>query len=293
MENELLDSVSIENAGSIYSTMDYNLFRFLKENREISQKLNKKLLQSFKQKNIFGASTILVKEHDDGFFYIYEGQHRFVTSRELNQPIYFIVNQNLTTEDISLMNTNSDVWILKDFLRKYLAQNIDGKYESYSRLQRVLDKYSNETEDDSVRAITFTDILSILTGWGGNVTNKFKNGTLSITEDDYNRAVSVCDMLQRFLVKDILPEKINVRKYIRAIISFVDKTKGWEQSDTDKLLEKMSRNKNMIDNKNYGKEDMYKRLLADVYNKGQKSRFVNKNEIQGGKSMEYLIVVYP
>ena len=27
--------------------------------------------------------------------------------------------------------------------------------------------------------------------------------------------------------------------------------------------------------------------------KGQKSRFVNKNEIQGGKSMEYLIVVYP
>ena len=130
--------------------MDYNRFRFLKENREISQKLNKKLLQSFKQKNIFGASTILVKKHDDGFYYIYEGQHRFVTSRELNQEIYFIVNQKLTTEDISLMNTNSDVWVLKDFLRKYLAQNVDGKYESYSRLQKVLDKYSNETEDDSV-----------------------------------------------------------------------------------------------------------------------------------------------
>jgi hypothetical protein len=292
MVNDELGGDSIENAGTIWSTKNYDLFRFLKENREISHKLNKKLLQSFRHKNIFGASTILVKLHDDGFYYIYEGQHRFVTSRELGHPIYFIVNQDLTSEDISLMNTNSDVWVLKDFLRKYLAQNVNGKYESYSRLQRVLDKYSNETEDDSVRAITFTDILSILTGWGNNVTNKFKNGTLSITEDDYDRAVKVCDMLQLFLDKDVLPENINVRKYIRAIIGFVDRTTDWTPTDTNSLLIKVGRYRNMIDHKNYGKEDMYKELLVDVYNKGQQKRFVEKRTLRGGKVNQYYISVY-
>lgn len=296
MKNEVLEGVSTKNtiqtAGTIYSTRNYDLFKVLKDNREISQKLKKKLLQSLGQKNIFGASTILVKQHDDGFYYIYEGQHRFNASKELEQPIFFIINQDLTTEDISLMNTNSDVWVLKDFLRKYLANNIDGKYESYQRLQKLLDEFSSQTDDDSVRNITFTDILCISTGWGANVTNQFKNGTLKILEDDYDKSVKTCRMLQKFLHVEILPENINVRKYIRAIMSFVEGTIGWTPNDTTYLLKKVKDNKSMIDNKNYGKEEMYKELLYEIYNKAQYKRCVDMKKTRGGRSTQYYIEEY-
>ncbi len=44
----------------------------------------------------------------------------------------------------------------------------------------------------------------------------------------------------------------------------------------------------MIDYKNYGRRDMYKKLFVDVYNKGQKKRFIGVTAI--GNDVEYFIV---
>ncbi len=88
-----LVSADVKEKGQIYTTTNYNLFKFLPSNRNISEKNKKKLFQSLGQKNIYGASTILVKMELDGFYYIYEGQHRFKVLQELKQPIDFIINQ--------------------------------------------------------------------------------------------------------------------------------------------------------------------------------------------------------
>ena len=51
------------------------------------------------------------------------------------------------------------------------------------------------------------------------LTGYWNDSSDSNFEDDYNRAVSVCDMLQRFLVKDILPDNNFTLQYSKVLSS--------------------------------------------------------------------------
>lgn len=279
------DTFELKEKGTVLSTNNYDLFKFLSSNRNISESNYKKLLQSLQTRNVYGASTILVKEHEDGFYYIYEGQHRFRALKELGQPIDFIINQDLTEDDISLMNTASEVWKLKDFLKRFLDK---GENESYDYLNRLIKEYGTQMDDDSVRAITFSDILFISTGWTSGVQKDFKNGTLRITKEQYIESREKCNLLREFMKEDILPLNINVRKYIRAILELIDEVNGWSDIDTTLLKNKIETYRVMIDYKNYGRTDMYKKLFVDVYNKGQKKRFIGVTTI--GNDTELFIV---
>ena len=283
--NATSTSNDVKVKGQVLTTNDYNRFRFLSSNRDISQSNYKKLLKSLSRKNIYGASTILVKEHEDGYYYIYEGQHRFSTLKELNEPIDFIVNQDLTEDDVSLMNTASEVWELKDFLKRYLDKNVN---ESYSFLNQLINEFGTQVEDDSVRAITFTDILFISTGWTSAVTKQFKNGNLIITREDYIKARQKCILLKDFMSDDVLSKNVNVRKYVRAILELKGEVNGWDDLDTTLLKNKIATYHMMLDYKNYGRTDMYKKLFVDIYNKGQRKRFIGVTTI--GSNVDYFIV---
>jgi len=279
-------SRDIKIKGQILTTTNYDQFKRLDSNRDISERNYKKLVQSLGKKNVYGGSTILVKEHTDGYYYIYEGQHRFEALKSLKQPIDFVINQDLSEDDVSLMNTTSEVWKLKDFLKQYLHNQNNPSYEYINKL---IKEFGTEMDDDSVRAITFTDILYITTKWTPGVEKDFKNGTLKVTEEDYIKAKEKCTMLQTFLDKDVMPLNIDARKYLRAILEFVKEVDGWDKnSDTKILKDKISLYRVMMDYKNYGRTDMYKKLFVEIYNKGQKKRFVGITTI--GKEVEYFIV---
>lgn len=291
-EQMIKDTFSITKKGEIFTTTNYDLFDFLTSNRDISTKNFNKLVASLKQKNVYGASTILVKQHEDGVYYIYEGQHRFEALKFLKQPIDFIVNQNLVIDDISLMNTASEVWILKDFLKKYLKDEHTMKNSSYHRFKTLLDTYGTENEDESIRAITFTDLLFITTGWGSNVTKQFKEGTLSISDDQYGRAERLCKTLQLFMTEDKLPLNINVRKYVRALINIFETVENWTPADTNILLNHVENYKALLDYKSYSNESMYVDILTEIYNRSQKKRFIENKTIKGGKEKVYYIAEY-
>ena len=291
-EQMIRDTFGITKKGEVLTTTNYDLFKLLNSNRDISQKNFNKLVNSLKQKNVYGASTILVKKHEDGFYYIYEGQHRFEVLKSLKQPIDFIVNQNLEIDDVSLINTASEVWLLKDFLKKYLKDDYSMKNYGYHRFKTLLDKYGTENEDDSVRSITFTDLLYITTGWGSNVTKQFKDGDLTITDEQYGRAILLCDILQLFMMEDKLPSNINVRKYVRALINIFENVEGWTPSDTHILLNHVENYKAILDYKNYSNEMMYVDILTEIYNRGQKKRFIESKTIRGGKEKVYYISEY-
>ena len=287
-EQMIQDTFGITVSGQILRTTNYDLFRLLDENRDISKSNEKKLTTSLSRKNVFGASTILVKQHTDGFYYIYEGQHRFIVLKALKQPIDFIVNPNLTKDDISLMNTASEVWLLKDFLKRFITK---GENQSYLKLKELIDEFGTEAEDDSVRAITFTDILFIATGWTPAVTKDFKNGTLNITEDQFNEAKRRCKYLKSFMNDSVLPTNINNRKYLRALLTLIENTSGWNvgSNDTETLLNKVNRYKAVLEYKNYGSETMYMEALVEMYNKGQHKRFIDFETKKGGRVKEYKI----
>ena len=183
------------------------------------------------------------------------------------------------------MNTASEVWKLKDFLKQFLD---NGNNPSYVYMNKLIKEFATEMDDDSVRAITFTDILYITTGWTTGVEKDFRNGTLKVTEEDYNMAREKCTMLQNFLVNDVMPLNINARKYLRAILEFVKEVKDWDSSDTKTLRDKIQLYRVMMDYKNYGRTDMYKTLFVEMFNKGQKKRFIGTTTI--GKNVEYFMV---
>lgn len=291
-EQTIKDTFSILKKGEVLTTTNYDLFRFLTSNRDISQKNFNKLVASLKQKNVYGASTILVKQHEDGFYYIYEGQHRFESLKHLKQPIDFIVNQNLEVDDVSLMNTASEVWLLKDFLKKYLKDQDTVKNLSYHRFKTLLDTYGTENEDESIRTITFTDLLFITTGWGSNVTKQFKKGTLSISDDQYGKSEDLCKILQLFMTEDKLPLNINCRKYVRALINIFEKVENWTPVDTNILLSHVKNYKALLDYKSYSNEMMYVDVLTEIYNRSQKKRFIESKTIKGGKEKVYYIAEY-
>jgi len=280
-------SPDVEIMGQIFRTKNYDRFRLLTSNRDISEKNYKKLEQSLGKRNIYGASTILVKEHTNGYYYIYEGQHRYEALKSLGQPIDFIINQKLTENDISLMNTASEVWKLKDFLKQFL---VSGNNPSYVYMNKLIKEFATEMDDTSVKAITFTDILYITTGWTTGVEKDFRNGTLKVTEEEYNVAREKCNMLQTlFLANGVIPLNINVRKYLRAILEFVEEVKEWDLStDTKTLRDKIQLYRVMMDYKNYGRTDMYKTLFVEMFNKGQKKRFIGTTTI--GKNVDYFMV---
>ena len=291
-ENGLTTEMVTEQKGEILTTTNYDLFKFLTSNRDISQKNFNKLVASLRQKNVYGASTILVKKHEDGFYYIYEGQHRFEALKHLNQPIDFIINQDLVVDDVSLMNTASEVWLLKDFLKKYLKDEYSTKNYAYHRFKKLLDVYGTENEDESIRGITFTDLLFITTGWGSNVTKQFKEGVLSITDEQYGRAERLCQTLQLFMADDKLPLNINVRKYVRALINMFESVEGWTNADTNILLNHVENYKALLDYKSYSNEMMYVDILTEIYNRSQKKRFIESKTIKGGKEKVYYIAEY-
>lgn len=286
-EQMIKDTFSIKKKGEIFTTTNYDLFGFLTTNREISQKNFNKIVTSLRQKNVFGASTILVKKHDDGILYIYEGQHRFMALKSLGQPIDFIINQDLEADDVSLINTAGEWWILKNFLNKFVNDGNIVKNKSYHLLKALMDVYSNENEDESVKGFTFEDILFITTGWGKNVTQQFKEGKLIITEEQYNNSVILCETIKRFMTKDTLPTNISNRKYIRAILFIIEKIKDWNNSDTDFLLESISSNKSLIDYKHYSSESMYVSLMTEIYNRGKRKRKIGVTTI--GKDTKYFM----
>jgi hypothetical protein len=294
MKNEMngLTAEMVTKKGEVLTTKDYTLFKFLESNRDISPKNFNKLIASLGQKNVYGASTILVKEHNDGFYYIYEGQHRFEALKHLNQPIDFIINQELIVDDVSLMNTASEVWLLKDFLKKYLKDEYRENNSGYHKFKTLLNTYGTENEDESIRAITFTDLLYISTGWGSNVTKQFKEGNLTITDEQYERADRLCQTLQLFMTEDKLPLNINVRKYVRALIYVMEKVEGWKTTDVNTLLGHIENYRVLLDYKSYSNEMMYIDILTDVYNRGQKKRYMENKTIKGGKEKVYYMAEY-
>ena len=282
----------------IYTTYEYDRFRFLNSNRDISIANKKKLLKSLERNNVFGASTIIVKEHSDGYLYIYEGQHRYESLKELGEPIDYIINQELEEEDISLINTASESWELKDFLKQYLSNKDGENYESYYRFNNIWKKYGTETEGNSVAGFNFTNLLYLVCD---GTYNRFKTGKLIFTEDSYYKKIKLLNTLNRFLVRDekdgdkivnfgTLPEKINTRIYIKALIYVLnndDNTQSienWDDKiDTDILEKKLITLKDRIANLNYSNHKQYIEKLAEIYNMNQKKRFLNYTTIQGGK----------
>jgi hypothetical protein len=114
----------------VYHETDYTRFSFLDVNREIDyHKANKFAMFSLiKGYNYFASNPCVVSEViQPGTLILCDGQNRFVGTTLARQPVSYIIDNELTIDDITKINRYQTSWRDLQFLKSYAIQ---GK-ESY------------------------------------------------------------------------------------------------------------------------------------------------------------------
>lgn len=116
----------------ILSTTDYSIFKSIEANRDILPGHVSNLVDKIQKRNLLDVNPMLLTSD----LFIIDGQHRLEAARLLGVPIYYVISDRLTTQDISILNTSKKLWKLTDYLNFYM---ISGK-EEYKKLSKFLNQ---------------------------------------------------------------------------------------------------------------------------------------------------------
>lgn len=168
----------------IQETTNYNNFALLLGNRPVNkQKVHKLKTEAKSGLNLFPYCPIVV--YNDGEkLRIIDGQHRFTASKEMQEPIYYVVCEKLTLAQIARLNSNSTNWNSKNYLDCYLKVGI----QDYADIKEVITRYK-------VAYAIAVDMLMVGNCKSkGNMLGKFKDGTFK--SNHYQKTISLLDEVE-------------------------------------------------------------------------------------------------
>ncbi len=102
----------------IQKTTDYNQFKILHGRNRNANPEN--LIKSIQKKNLLEEHPIIC----DKDLNVIDGQHRLKAAEFLQVPIFFIVSENISEEDISICQTQTP-WRVEDFLKFFKDSSED------------------------------------------------------------------------------------------------------------------------------------------------------------------------
>lgn len=111
----------------VYSTTDYDIFKALDYNRDVTERRVAKLTASFSEKRV--RNPIVVNEK----FEVIDGQGRLETCKNLHLPVEFVVAKGANIEDCRRMNLYNTNWKKEDYVNSYVEAGI----ESYINIKKV------------------------------------------------------------------------------------------------------------------------------------------------------------
>jgi len=121
----------------ILQTKEYGKFTTITGNRNINRNKVEKLVEDVKSGfNMLAFCPIIVKEIDD-MFHIIDGQHRYETSIACEEPVYYLIKNDFTLQQIAKLNSRGQKWSMNDFLNCYCKLGI----EDYSILKNTTAQY--------------------------------------------------------------------------------------------------------------------------------------------------------
>lgn len=116
----------------IYETTNYSQFRFIDRNRDINESY---VLESIKQKNMLASHPIIVTSNME----VLDGQNRLKAAERLGVPIYYIIDDTCTEEDIPRCQIQR-TWQLEDYLKFY-----KNRIEDYKFIDEIRELYKIPT----------------------------------------------------------------------------------------------------------------------------------------------------
>ena len=121
---------AIQSVGEIQETRKYDIFKFVKGNREINRSHVNRLKDKISRRDIKEIPILVGSKDKNGKYPIFDGQHRFQARSELNKSIRFIEVNKMRPDDISEINTDNSNWVsnedyiyYKSFMDDYGLKN--------------------------------------------------------------------------------------------------------------------------------------------------------------------------
>ena len=166
---------------AIYETTNYTQFKRLIGNRKDDEVRGKALMLSIKT---FGQlDPISVNEKME----VIDGQARLYALKALGLPVKYYIEKGYGLEECRQGNIKAKNWLIADFVRSYAEMgNVSYKY-----LEALKTQFPNSSYG------VIVDIIRGRIGAGGGGSNKcIKDGTLTISREQYEEAVQVLDFVK-------------------------------------------------------------------------------------------------
>ena len=257
---------SVSKLTDVYYTQDYELFGFIKGNREINQTNLNNIKESLSKQQILESAIIIgidLKSNDGKPYKIIEGQHRYTACYELGLPVSFIIREGFDIDVmekslavVELLNTASKTWDITNFMNSKCILGVK-PYMLYNQLFKKYNSFEHE------------NILSILNKYKGDYKyvwfQQFKDGELMFTDEMYEKVDKDLSILD-----SMVPSILNSgkRQYIKALTNII----YTPNLDIERLVDKVLKSGALPVSKTVDK--CYEIIVKDVYNKG-----ISKNKL--------------
>lgn len=178
---------------NIYTTTDYEQFKRLKGNRDVTNKRVAIIKDSIAQVGYI-SNPIIVNEGLE----VIDGQGRLEALRQLGMPVEFRIVKGLGITECRAMNLKPTGWSISDFVKSYAEYG----NENYIRFKDIADKYG----------FGYTLVYSLAKNnvYGGRaVQGDLRDGTLFLDEKTAEKLEEICSYLVEF--KDV-QNKVGGRK---------------------------------------------------------------------------------
>lgn len=263
--NGISSKYCLQNSGSIYTTKDYSMFKYLEGNRDTLQARVDKIKNSINKVG-YVTNPIIVNDK----FEVVDGQGRVEALKQMNLPVDYIVVNGVGTEECISLNIYNTSWNLPDYVKSYAERGND----NYKRLYNLFKEY----KDIGIRNITAAVSEK-------NIANStVKDGTFILSQSDYEKGKKVLDYLNKFI--PCIKKKKRVKK--QAIIPALIFCYFSNDIDNDKLFERFNDRFPLSDSPDNIAEGLM--VIEDIYNKNSRNKVMlsyifnmSKNKVNPNK----------
>lgn len=111
-----LDNPQDEVVGVVLQSKNYSQFNLNQLNRNIDESHVLRLQKALRKDPSLTFEPILVDKNMN----IVDGQHRFLALSALNKPITYMIDNNISINDASELNSNQKNWSLFDYVQFFV-----------------------------------------------------------------------------------------------------------------------------------------------------------------------------
>ena len=224
----------------VYSTKDYNKFKFRGDNRIIKESHVKGLVKNMRERGWESGSYVVINERGE----VIDGQHRVRAAIQVGIPIHYTIEKKTGFETIRNLNRNQKNWAISDHIHGFVEEN----NPHYIKLNN----FSKEFPD-----LKITECMMLC-----------KNSFTSCSRDEFESG--------NFKTKDM----VVAREWGNNIMSLKPYFKGYNRSIFVRALVKILSNKQEFDFKRFlhkiqlrpnlivmcGTVEQYVGMIEEIYN---------------------------